>query len=99
MPRGQNQNTGYLGFCSSLGCEDYLFRDSLKAELQTASLFEIFVGTYTATASVFHQNLAESLEAFARGELTRSKSTGEHRNESVVGRFLIGRTLRLDADL
>src|SRR5207245_9878631 len=28
-PRGENQTTGYLGLCSSLRCEDYLFRDSL----------------------------------------------------------------------
>ena len=30
MPRGENKTTGYPGLCSSLRCEDYLFRDSLR---------------------------------------------------------------------
>lgn len=30
MSRRENQTTGCPGLCSSLSCEDYLFRDSLE---------------------------------------------------------------------
>jgi hypothetical protein len=72
---------------------------SRAGEDSSAEDLEDSLPNLASMAAVVHQNLAESLEAFARGELTRSKSTGGHRKESLVGRFLIGVHRNLIRDL